>query len=58
MLQVNDKVKFHTPNEDEDANQVYIILENNGDRCLIEAINTGLYIAPTYVVNTNDLILA
>lgn len=36
-------VKFHTPNQDEDPNQLYIVLEVNEDRVDIHhpRINTG-----------------
>jgi len=58
MLQVNDKVKFHTPNSDEDPNQVYLLLEINGNRAQIEPINTGLVYAPILTVLLTDLIKA
>jgi len=54
-----DIVKFHTPNFDEDSNQLYMVHEvmEDGDRtrAKIEALNTGLAIAPVAIVMTRDL---
>jgi hypothetical protein len=45
--------KFHTPNEDEDPNQLYVVLEIKGDddsaRVDIKALNTGLSFPPVYL---------
>ena len=52
-------VKFHTPFEDEDPNQLYLVLEFREDgeksRVLIETMNTNFYITPTSVVYAKDL---
>lgn len=63
-------VKFHTPFEDEDPNQLYVVLEIKGDddstRVDIKALNTGLAFPPistvildeleVAMINTSDLI--
>jgi hypothetical protein len=52
-------VKFHTPYEDEDPEQVYVVLEvfEDGDRtrAKIKALNTGLSFALISVVLAKDL---
>ncbi len=58
MLQVNDIVKFHSPNIDECPDQVYALIEINDNRCIIQALNTGLSFPPTNVVLLSDLIKA
>ncbi len=54
-------VKFHTPNVDEDPNQLYLVLEFREDgersRVLIEAMNWKFFIAPTTVVYAKDLVV-
>lgn len=67
---VGQIVKFHTPLQDEDPAQKYVIVEIHFDvekpRCHIRALNTGLRFPPTAIalveelevvaVNTKDLI--
>lgn len=52
-------VKFHTPFPDEDANQLYVIIEIHLDvqnpRCKIQALNTGFAFPPISTVKVNDL---
>ena len=54
-------VKFHTPLEDEDPNQLYVILEIKGDdhsaRADIDALNTGLSFIPINTVLIEDLVV-
>ncbi|WP_372745926.1 hypothetical protein [Lutibacter sp.] len=51
--------KFHTPLEDENPNQLYVILEviDEGDRprADIQALNTGLAFPPINTVRLSDL---
>lgn len=51
-------VKFHTPNQDEDPNQLYIVLEVNEDRVDIQALDTNLTFPPINRVDRDDLINA
>lgn len=52
-------VKFHTPFEDEDPDQLYVILEYIEDgkrtRAKIMALDTGLGFPPVSVVYVRDL---
>lgn len=52
-------VKFHTPLEDENPNQLYVILDVIEDeersRAEIQALNTGLSIPPVNKVRLDDL---
>lgn len=54
-------VKFHTPYEDENPNQLYVVLEymedGNQSRAKIETLNTGLSFPPIYVVYVKDLMI-
>lgn len=56
---VGQVAKFHTPNEDEDPNQLYVVLEIKGDddsaRVDIKALNTGLSFSPISTVRLSDL---
>ncbi len=56
---VGQIAKFHTPNEDEDPNQLYVVLEIKGDddsaRVDIKALNTGLSFPPISTVRLEDL---
>ena len=56
---VGQVAKFHTPNEDEDPNQLYVVLEIKGDddsaRVDIKALNTGLSFPPINTVRLSDL---
>ena len=56
---VGQIAKFHTINEDEDPNQLYVVLEIKGDddsaRVDIKALNTGLSFLPISTVRLNDL---
>lgn len=51
--------RFHTPLQDEDPNQLYVVLEVNGDdnnaRVDIKALNTGLLFPPIITVLLSDL---
>ncbi|WP_377878528.1 hypothetical protein [Algibacter miyuki] len=52
-------VKFHTPNHDEDPEQLYIVLEyiedGNRSRAKIQALNTGLSFPSTSIMLVEDL---
>ncbi len=52
-------VKFHTPNYDEDSEQLYIVLEyiedGNRSRAKIQALNTGLSFPSTSIMLVEDL---
>ena len=56
---VGQVAKFHTPNSDEDPNQLYVVLEIKGDddsaRVDIKALNTGLSFPPISTVRISDL---
>ena len=56
---VGQVAKFHTPNSDEDPNQLYVVLEIKGDddsaRVDIKALNTGLSFPPISTVKLSDL---
>ena len=47
---VGQIARFHTPNEDEDQNQLYVVLEIKGNddsaKVDIKALNTGLSFPP------------
>ena len=51
--------KFHTPNEDEDPNQLYVVLEiiedDDSARADIKALDTGLSFPPINTVRLSDL---
>ncbi len=55
-------VKFHTPLEDENPNQLYVVLEiiedNEKSRAEIQALNTGLPFPPVNKVRLSDLEVA
>lgn len=55
-------VKFHTPFEDENPDQLYVVLEihlnTDRPRALIQALNTGLPFSPSTVVRVADLEVA
>jgi hypothetical protein len=52
-------VKFHTPLEGENAEQLYVVLQITNDderpRADIQALNTGLAFPPINTVRLNDL---
>ncbi len=54
-------VKFHTPYEDEDPNQLYLILEyiddNKRSRVKIKALDTGFSFPPISTFLANDLVV-
>ena len=54
-------VKFKSPLPDEDANQLYVVLEIKEDserpRVDIVPLNTGLSFPPIYTVNLNDVMV-
>lgn len=56
---VGQVAKFHTPNSDEDPNQLYVVLEIKGNddsaRVDIKALNTGLSFPPISTVRLDDL---
>lgn len=55
-------VKFHTPQADENPDQLYLVLEviedNVKSRAKIQALNTGLAFAPVNSVRLTDLEVA
>lgn len=55
-------VKFHTPLEDENPDQLYVVLELHEDieipRAKIQALNTGLAFPPISLVSPADLEIA
>lgn len=55
----NQIVRFHSPLQDEDPNQLYVVVEIYFDmdkpRCIIKALNTGLTYPPTSTVLVDDL---
>ena len=52
-------VRFHTPNADEDYNQLYVVLETIEDgkrsRAKMKALNTALHFKPIYTILIKDL---
>lgn len=48
-------VKFHTPLEDEDPNEKYIVVEMRGSRVLITPLESDLSFKPQNSVNRKDL---
>lgn len=54
-------VKFHSPMEDEDPEQLYVILEVKGDgddaRLDIQALDTGMMFPPVSTVMVEDLVV-
>ena len=56
---VGQIARFHTPNEDEDQNQLYVVLEIKGNddsaKVDIKALNTGLSFTPINTVKLADL---
>lgn len=59
IIQRGQIVKFHTPFEDEDPEQLYVVLEIFEDkektRAKIFPLDTGLSFPPTMVVYKRDL---
>lgn len=53
-LEVGDVVKYSEPFQNE-VESIFIILEVNDDRVIMEALNT-MIIRPTYVAQVSDLI--
>ena len=53
-MKVGDIVKFKDGLYDEEFGQAYILIELNGDRCIIKQI-TDLPIPPTSVAKVADL---
>lgn len=55
-------VRFHTPLEDENPDQLYVLLELHEDverpRAKIQALNTGLAFPPINLVSPTDLEIA
>lgn len=56
-IKKGSKVKFKQPESDEEKNLVFIVLEDNGDRVLVEA-QVDMGIKPTFVYLKKDLIRA
>ena len=53
----NKKVKFRHPlPEDGDNSMIYEIVEDNGNRCMIRPLGTGLPYPPIITVLTKDLV--
>jgi hypothetical protein len=53
----NKLVKFRHPlPEDGDNSMIYEIVEDNGDRCMIRPLGTGLPYPPIITVLTKDLV--
>ncbi|WP_299397680.1 hypothetical protein [uncultured Gelidibacter sp.] len=54
-------VRFHTPNADEDPNQIYVVLEvfedEDKSRAKLFTLNTGLSFPPVMVVYVKDLVV-
>jgi len=54
-------VRFHTPNPDENPDQLYVVLEIHTDvekpRALIKALNTGLSFPSVNTVLVDDLVV-
>lgn len=54
-------VKFHTPLEGENSEQLYVVLDlynsNNTQKAKIQALNTGLPFPPISMVKASDLII-
>lgn len=52
-------VKFHTPLQNEDPSQLYVVIEIFFDvekpRCIIKALETGLTYPPTSIFFVDDL---
>ncbi len=55
-LQVGGTVKWLKPTDANEAKEVFKITELNGDRCFIEAQNTGLAIAPVQLARVAELV--
>jgi hypothetical protein len=54
-------VKFHTPNEDENPKEIYVVLDYIEDgersRAQIKPLNTKLSFPPISLVLSNDLVI-
>ena len=61
LLKEGQIVKFHTPMEDEDPNQLYVVKEvkGNGEDARIDilALDTGLTFPPINTVLIGDLVV-
>ena len=55
MIKVNDIVRLAYPNEDENPNDIYTVIEVDNDRVLIESHIPGMYINPVQLVHDRDL---
>lgn len=55
-LKVGDAVKWAKPLNADEAKEVFKITELNGDRCFIEAQNTGMTIAPVQLARVAELV--
>lgn len=59
LIEKGQIVKFHTPYEDEDPEQLYVVLEifedEDKNRAQIMALQSGLSFVPINVVNVEDL---
>lgn len=60
-IKVGQIARFHTPLEDEDPSQLYVVLEIKGDddsaRVDIKALNTGLTFPSISTVKLSDLVV-
>ena len=54
-LDINKPARFKEIMEEGDDKLIFKILELNGDRCLVECINSGMTINPTFTYLTDDL---
>ena len=60
-MEAGQIVRFHTPMEGEDPNQLYLVLEVHKDgipRAHVQALGTELSFPPVNVVKLNDLELS
>lgn len=58
MIKVNSFVVFRDPNPDEvfNGNPLrFIVIELNGDRCIIEPVTSSLYYKPSTLALVSDL---
>lgn len=55
MIDITKEVRFKVMMDEGDDKLIHKVLELNGDRCLIETVNSGLTIHPTTTVMTDEL---
>ena len=54
-FRAGDVVRFRHPIDAAEAAEVYVVVEPRGDRTLVRDDSTGMFIAPTSVYATADL---